>query len=362
MRPLEVRPNCDNGSLESVQVAMEAAPNKRSYVRLAAIRCLLRGMSREEVTGIFLCTDRVLRLWIHQYNQGGVDALISRPAGGRKRKISLQKLGDVLVPVLKDPAQAAMEHWTGVKVHGWLKEQMKVELSYNTVIRYLHDLDFHRRVPRPWPLPLLDEPEREIQRQAFAAKIRALGADAAVELWFGDECGVEGDPRPRQRWVQPGSKPKVPHLGKHLRRSVVGAVCPQSGENFHLIFDGVDSAVFQCWLDELAKSVPPKAGVRQVLVLDNASWHKVKTLEWHHFEALYLPPYSPDFNPIERLWLRLKADFFSDWIARTGEELEERLVKALRHFIENTEKTASICAIRKSQPAPSPATVEPLSF
>lgn len=326
---------------------MESAPNKRSYIRLAAMRCLLRGMSRQEVCEVFCRGDRVMRLWILKYNSGGVDALLSKPAGGRRRKVSLQRLGDILVPVLKDPRQAAVEHWTGVKVHGWIKEQLQVELSYATVIRYLHELDFHLRVPRPWPLPLLDEPEREEQRQAFREKIKALAEDPAVELWFGDECGVDGDPRPRRRWVQPGSKPKVPHLGKHIRRNVVGAVCPQSGEFFSLIFDGVDSAVFQCWLDKLAQSVPPKPGVRRLLVLDNASWHKVKTLQWHHFEPLFLPPYSPDFNPIERLWLRLKADYFTDWIARTGEDLMERLCNALNHFIDHPSTTTSICSFRQ---------------
>lgn len=325
---------------------MESAPNKRSYIRLAAMRCLLRGMSRREVCEVFCRGDRVMRLWILKYNAGGIDALLSKPAGGRRRKVSLQRIGDILVPVLKDPRQAAVEHWTGVKVHGWIKEQLQVELSYATVIRYLHELDFHLRVPRPWPLPLLDEPEREEQRQAFRAKVKALAEDPALELWFGDECGVDGDPRPRRRWVQPGSKPKVPHLGKHIRRNVVGAVCPQTGEFFSLIFDGVDSAVFQCWLDELAQSVPPKPGVRRMLVLDNASWHKAKSLQWHHFEPLFLPPYSPDFNPIERLWRRLKADYFTDWIARTGEDLMERLCTALNHFIEHPSKTASICSFR----------------
>lgn len=326
---------------------MESAPNKRSYIRLAAMRCLLRGMSRREVCEVFCRGDRVMRLWILKYNVGGIDALVSKPTGGRRRKVSLRRIEDILVPVLKDPRQAAVEHWTGVKVHGWIKQQLQVELSYATVIRYLHELDFHLRVPRPWPLPLLDEPEREEQRQAFRAKIQALAEDPAVELWFGDECGVDGDPRPRRRWVQPGSKPKVPHLGKHIRRNVVGAICPQNGEFFSLIFDGVDSAVFQCWLDELAQSVPPKTGVRRILVLDNASWHKAKCLQWHHFEPLFLPPYSPDFNPIERLWLRLKADYFTDWIARTGEDLMERLSNALNHFINQPSKTASICSFRK---------------
>jgi transposase len=333
--------------LEQLQAAMESAPNKRSYIRLAAMRCLLRGMSRADVADIFCRSDRMVRLWILKYNQGGIDALLTRPAGGRKRKVSLQRLDEVLVPVLKNPAQAAIEHWTGVKVHGWLKKQLQTDLSYSTVLRYLHDLDFHLRVPRPWPLPLLDEPQREVQREAFREQIQQLAQDPDVELWFGDECGVDGDPRPRRRWVQPGSKPKVPHLGKHIRRNVIGAVCPQTGELFSLLFDGVDSAVFQCWLDELAQSIPANDGVRRLLVLDNASWHKVKTLHWHHFEPLFLPPYSPDFNPIERLWLRMKADFFTDWIARNSADLEDRLCAALNHFMAHPHQTASICSFRK---------------
>ena len=82
-------------------------------------------------------------------------------------------------------------------------------------------------------------------------------------------------------------------------------------------------------------------------MLDNASWHKVKTLRWHDFEPLFLPPYSPDFNPIERLWLRLKADFFTDWIARNAQQLEERLCLALNHFIDHPAKISSICSFRK---------------
>ena len=65
---------------------------------------------------------------------------------------------------------------------------------------------------------------------------------------------------------------------------------------------------------------------RQILlVLDNASWHKPKRLNWHHIKPLYLPPYSPDLNPIEILWKVLKDRFFSDWYAKTLEQLEQRV-------------------------------------
>ena len=82
---------------------------------------------------------------------------------------------------------------------------------------------------------------------------------------------------------------------------MVGAVSPQTGELFSLVVNGVDTDVFQFFLDRLAENVPKVPGQRQLFILDNALWHKAGRLHWHHFEPVYLPGYSPDYNPIERL-------------------------------------------------------------
>jgi transposase len=284
----------------------------------------------------------MVRLWIELFNRGGIDALLPRKSKGRPRKVKLERVRDLLLPVLADPAQAGGVHWTGVKLHGYLKEQLCIDLGYRTAVRWLHELDFHLRFPRPWP-----ERQDEQKRETFLKQLRAWKEDPAIKLWFCDECGVEGDPRPRRRWVQPGQPRTVPYLGDHIRQNVVGAVSPQTGELFSLIVDGVDTDVFQFFLDQLAETGPKIAGVRQLLVMDNASWHKAARLKWHHFEPVYLPGYAPDFNPIERLWLRLKADWFWDFIARTDGELTDRLCTALRSFMDQPDKTASICSIRK---------------
>ena len=342
MRTPELHPNPENATLEELRVAMEAAPNKRSYIRLAAMRCLLLGYARKDVCLIHDRTDRMMRLWITQFNRGGIDALITKPRPGRPRKVKLQRVRDLLLPVLENPAQAGQVHWTGVKLHGYLQAQLQLELGYSTTVRWLHELNFHLRVPQPWP-----ERQNEAERQHFLDELRTLVTDPKVQLWFGDECGVEGDPRPRRRWVQPGQRRTVPYLGDHIRQNVVGVVAPQSGELFSLIVDGVDTDVFQFFLDQLAKAVPAQAGLRQVLILDNASWHKAARLHWHHFEPKFLPGYSPDFNPIERLWLRLKADWFWDFIAHSPHELTERLCTALKSFMDQPAQTASICSVRK---------------
>src|SRR5688572_23993832 len=79
---------------------MDAAPNMRSYIRLNVIRSLLLGIPRATICQQFCRTDRVVRLWIELFNRGGIDALITRPKPGRPRKVKLERVRDLLVPVL----------------------------------------------------------------------------------------------------------------------------------------------------------------------------------------------------------------------------------------------------------------------
>src|SRR6266852_6018137 len=113
----------------------------------------------------------MVRLWIELFNRGGIDALITKARPGRPRKVKLERVRDLLLPVLQDPAQAGQVHRTGVKVHGYLQEKLSMELGYRTTIRRLHELNFHLRVPRPWP-----ERQNEQQRQQFLNPPRLLAA------------------------------------------------------------------------------------------------------------------------------------------------------------------------------------------
>jgi transposase len=252
-----------------------------------------------------------------------------------------------VIPLLDDPGSADEEHWTAVKLRGYLVRECSVEVSYPTLVRYLHEFSRHLRVPRPMPEPRCRD-TWNAQRVAFAQQMRDWIADPEVELWFSDECGVEADPRPRRRWVEPGSKPTVPYSGSHVRRNIIGAVRPVDGAFSSLVLEHCNTDVFQVFLDTLAQEYPHKEGIRQILIMDNASWHKTKSLCWHHFEAQYLPPYSPDFNPIERFWLRIKNDFFSDFFCRKGEDLEARILTALRHFLQEPTLVASQCRISEN--------------
>ena len=91
MRHQEAEPNAENATLEELRVAMEAAPTRRSYIRLTVIRSLLMGLERRVVAQQFCRTHRVVRLWIEMFNAGGIDALTTkgRP-GGRRVKLAYE--------------------------------------------------------------------------------------------------------------------------------------------------------------------------------------------------------------------------------------------------------------------------------
>ena len=132
-------------------------------------------------------------------------------------------------------------------------------------------------------------------------------------------------------------------FGKRVQKILTTyTVCPKSGELSALVVDGVDTTVFQVYLDMFAEQT---MGRNIVLVLDNASWHKAKALDWKHITPMYLPPYSPDLNPIERLWKVAKDRYFTQWYTKDREELIQRICDALRSFIFEPEIVKKLCAV-----------------
>jgi hypothetical protein len=101
LRTAQVHPNAENATLDELSVAMEAALNKRSYIRLNAIRSLLLGIPRATLCQQFCRTDRMVRLWIELFNRGGIDALITKPRPGRRRKVKLERVRDLIATLRK---------------------------------------------------------------------------------------------------------------------------------------------------------------------------------------------------------------------------------------------------------------------
>lgn len=321
---------------------MDCGPDNKAFRRLNAIHLLLIGTPYHLVLRNSRVSDRTLRLWIGCFNLRGIDGLTYKPQPGRPRKFSPEKIISEILPLIDDPSLAKQTHWTVTKLCGWLREEKDLDFSYRTLLRYLHEQNYVRRIPRRMPEPP-NKDEWEQQREAFANMLIGLLEDPSCEVFFGDEAGFEGDPRPRLKWVKRGSRPTQGYYGGHVRQNVVGAVSPETGQLVSLIVPHCDTEVFQLFLDVMASEVPKKRNKKVILVLDNASWHKAKSLNWHHIEPVYLPPYSPDFNPIERFWQHLKSHYLAGYITRYGEELNQKLFDVIGSLLHDPETIKSVC-------------------
>lgn len=322
---------------------MDCGPDHKTFRRLNAIHLLLIGAPYELVLRNSRVAERSLRLWVKCFNESGIDGLTYKPQQGRPRILEHETVSNEILPVVDDPSRVGEHHWTGRKLHGWLRKDCEIDISYRTVIRYLHEQDYKLKVPRPMPEPR-DPEQWEIERESFVSQLLDLLEDEKNAVFFGDEAGFEGDPRPRRRWVKRGSRPEQGYHGGHLRQNVVGAVNPADGQLVSLIVPHNDTLVFQAFLDTMALEVPAN-GKNIWLVLDNASWHKSKSLNWHHIKPLFLPPYSPDFNPIERFWQHLKSHYMAGFITKSGEELTDKIELSIRALLGTPETIQSVCNI-----------------
>ena len=96
--------------------------------------------------------------------------------------------------------------------------------------------------------------------------------------------------------------------GAKGRTNAIGALIENRLLTVSLFNCNVDTAVFSIWLKQ---DLLPKLPQESVLVMDNASFHKNKLIEEEIKKAgyflEYLPPYSPDLNPIEHKWAQAKS-------------------------------------------------------
>lgn len=335
----EILPNYENCTEAELETVMNALPDQKQFKRLFALLMIFRGMPPRDVAAGCFVDRQTLRNWIKRFNAEGIDGLLDRPRAGRPRKIP-PELDDRLQSVLSDPGSVGRTHWTARKFHGYLREELALEVCYSTVAKWLHDQGFRLKVPRSWPVE-----QDEDQHRVYLQELQQLLLDETVDVWYLDECGVDGDPRPRRRWVKRGEKAKLPYGGAHLRMSVTGLICPRTGEFFALEFNRSNSRSLQVFLDHAGAEVQLQR-CRNVLICDNASWHRNKSIAWGRFQVMFLPPYSPDLNPIERLWLLIKRHWFSDFFAQTYEQLVHRLDQALLWAMDRKKLNMKTCAIR----------------
>jgi transposase len=135
-------------------------------------------------------------------------------------------------------------------------------------------------------------------------------ADKQIALWFMDEARVGQKGRTTHRWWGKGQRPPGIADKRFESAYIFAAVRPATGEDFALVLPRVSAAAMSTFLAEFAKTVPDDT--HAVMVLDQAGWHDARALSVPASMTLVpLPAYSPELNPVERVWLYLRERYLS---------------------------------------------------
>jgi putative transposase len=140
---------------------------------------------------------------------------------------------------------------------------------------------------------------------------------------FQDEAGFGRINKPKYCWCFPGLRPSVPchHIREY--RYAYGAVEPASGDSFFLVMPYCDTACMNVFLSELSAAYPNDY---ILLATDGAAWHKTKSLLIPaNIELFFLPPATPEMNPIEQIWKELRKNGFRNEIFQSLEKVVDRL-------------------------------------
>jgi transposase len=163
-----------------------------------------------------------------------------------------------------------------------------------------------------------------------------------VEAWFEDEARFGQKGTLTTVWAERGSRPTAPKQTAYANLHVLTAVGPATGRAEGLVAQRLNAQVVQAFLGQLSATIAP--GRHVVLVWDNAGSHVAKSLVVPaNLTLVRLPAYSPELNPVERLWLYLRQHHWSNRVYEDIDAVEEAAVSGWRAVCLCPEKVKTIC-------------------
>jgi len=149
---------------------------------------------------------------------------------------------------------------------------------------------------------------------------------------------------PARFWTAQGVRPNGRMNIGYEYRYLYTAVCPATGDVFALMLPSMQAVCFDLFLREFNRHLQQIYGstdktsgnttAKVRLILDNAGAHHAQLREAQHISLEYLPPYSPELNPVERFFQELRRATKSI-IFETLEQIEDVLISTLTHYWNN---------------------------
>ena len=128
----------------------------------------------------------------------------------------------------------------------------------------------------------------------------------------------------------------MPYQHKFKNFYLFGSFSPITGTHFTLELPKCNTDCFQLYLDEFSNQSPDEF---KILILDNGAFHKAKHLKIPaNIGLLFIPPYSPELNPAEKMWRHFKDQIATE-VFKSLDRLSDRITEVIKNLKESTVKS-----------------------
>ena len=317
-------------------------------LRKRAVSSVQSGESPERVAKAMGICRATMYGWLAKYRQGGWGALDARKRGGRPPKLEGRAMAWVYTTVtMKNPMQLKFTFalWTARLVAQLIQKRFGITLSKASVCRLLTQLGLTPQ--RPVWRAYQQKPD-EVRRwlQIEYPRIRQLARRMKAQVFFGDEAGVRSDHHAGTTWAPKGRTPIVSSTGARFGMNILSAVSAQGEFRFMVAPGRVNARQFLAFIKRLLVGT-----TRMVfLIVDGHPSHKARlvtrfaTTMKDRFRLFFLPPYSPELNPDERVWNDLKNNSLGRQVISSPDQMHGAVLSHLRFLQKSPDRIRSYFA------------------
>jgi transposase len=292
-----------------------------------------KGYSVQEIADIFDIHYNSVSRWFCIHRKDGLKALYRTTAPGAQRLLDDSILQWLEEALCKEATEWGFSYplWTVPMVRTLLQKEQSIKAHPVTVWRWLNDIGLSYQKPQKRYVEQNQELVEKWIRKEWP-KIKAWVKKNRAILYFEDESGVSIAPVIGKTWAKKGKPPILRVTGKRGGVLAMSAISPSGRMRFCLQKKRVNSNVMIDFLEKIAKSHKRR---KIAVVMDQAPCHiskKVQNYAENHkrLRIFYIPPYSPELNPDEKVWRHLKHVSLKNHSARTKNELTKVVLSALR--------------------------------
>ena len=325
---------------------MKSSKNSTFDIRVRAVASCLDGLPAQKAAEAYRVHRTTIHRWISDYkNADGNIGLKRKAVSGRPRKLEHVDEDSFRLLVLTPATVFGYETdlWTCNRIQQTIQKVLQTKVSRWTIWRGLKEAGLTYQKPERSYFEA-DEKKRQDWLKNELPKIQETTNKYKAILYFEDESNISLTAFLGKTWAPKGKTPIVKVTGNRGGISAISAISNNGNLIFNLHDKRIASDEIISFLEQILKHHKRR---HIVLVMDQAPPHTSKKTKAYidsqkRLHVFYLPPYSPDWNPDEKVWNHLKHVELKGHQVKTKKEMKNLANQKLNKMSKNQKQMKGV--------------------